>query len=196
MNNLNFWEFILERIAIHEKKERGEPWPWTNDLILQRYYFCNIFREWDKTTIWFAENIRKNWQFDKRVILATIIFRWFNRIETGKILLDNDLYEHWDSAKAKELLKNVTPVVTGAYIIKSPNGMSKLEGVCKCLDYLWQYKQTVEDSIISYPKCLEWQWRALQNYPYMGPFSAYEVITDLRHTGFGMGATDIYTWAN
>jgi hypothetical protein len=196
MSNLNFWEFIQERINIYTRRQKGDPWPWTDDLILQRYYFCNIFREWDKTTEWFVRNLRSRYEFDKRVIMATVIFRWFNRIETGQTLLENDLYEHWDSVKAKELLRSRVPVVTGAYIIKTPNNMTKLDGVCWCIDQMWEHKQTVEDCIAMYPRSLEWQWRSIQNYPYMGPFMAYEVITDLRHTQYGMHASDIYTWAN
>jgi hypothetical protein len=193
---MNFWEFTRERIAIYEARREGKPWPWTNDLVLQRYYFCNIFREWDRTTIWFRENVRDYLQDSNEIILATIIFRWFNRIEIGKVLLDNHLLTEWNSDKAKELLRGTSPIVTGAFIVKTPVNMNKLDGVCWCIDNMWRAKQTVQDSILAFPNALEWQWRALQNWSHMGPFMAYEVVTDLRHTKFGRYAHDIYTWAN
>lgn len=43
--------FIEERIRIWEKKTSGEKPPYTNDLVLARYRFCNIFRELDRQTI-------------------------------------------------------------------------------------------------------------------------------------------------
>lgn len=42
--------FIQERELIRFKKERGDPWPWTKDPVLQAYRFCNVRREDDKET--------------------------------------------------------------------------------------------------------------------------------------------------
>jgi hypothetical protein len=43
--------FIHERIAIWEKKTKGEMSPYTEDIILSTYRFCNILREFDRQTI-------------------------------------------------------------------------------------------------------------------------------------------------
>ncbi len=45
--------FIHERINIWEQKEQNQPKPWTQDPVLSKYRFCNIFREFDKQTITF-----------------------------------------------------------------------------------------------------------------------------------------------
>ena len=45
--------FITERINIWEKKVTNKKTPYTNDIILSRYRFCNIFREFDRQTIEF-----------------------------------------------------------------------------------------------------------------------------------------------
>ncbi|MBP9771542.1 MAG: hypothetical protein KBD16_01295 [Candidatus Pacebacteria bacterium] len=47
--------FIHERIAIWKKKTSGDQAPYTNDPILSKYRFCNIFREFDRQTIFFHE---------------------------------------------------------------------------------------------------------------------------------------------
>jgi hypothetical protein len=39
-----------------------------------------------------------------------------------------------------------------------------------------------------------WEW--LKQFPGWGPFTAYEVVTDLRHTRYLCNAPDIDTWAN
>ena len=45
--------FVVERIAVWKRKERGDGPPYTTDPILGRYRFCNIFREFDRQTIEF-----------------------------------------------------------------------------------------------------------------------------------------------
>lgn len=45
--------FIGERLSIWKKKVSGEKPPYTADLILRTYRFCNIFREFDRQTIEF-----------------------------------------------------------------------------------------------------------------------------------------------
>lgn len=44
-------DFAHERLSIWEKKIFGASEPYTKDPILQKYRFCNIFREFDKQTI-------------------------------------------------------------------------------------------------------------------------------------------------
>ena len=191
----NFFNFLNERHRIYLKKLRGEEYPWTKDPILQKYKFTNVFREQDTTTVWFRENIRDSLGDSTDVALATIIFRWFNLIETGKILLDHELLTRWDSDLCYEVLQDQPKWVTGAYIIKTPTGMNKLEGVCWCVDQIFNdgtFLNKVENATHS----LKELWEILLPYPYMGPFMAYEVVTDWRHTHIGEDAADIMTWAN
>jgi len=44
-------DFAQERLSIWEKKISQSPMPYTSDPILQKYRFCNVFREFDKQTI-------------------------------------------------------------------------------------------------------------------------------------------------
>jgi hypothetical protein len=192
---LSFWEFCNERHRIYKRRQAGDKWPWTDEKILQEYYFCNIFRELDTTTIWFKENIRGPLHNHGDVIMATVIFRWFNRIATGNILLRHNLLVHWDTTEALLQLEHETPVVTGAYIIKTPNGMDKLHGVCWSIDQMWARRSAIL-SYITECDTLEQAWRYLSLFPYQGPFMSYEVVTDLRHTAWLSGARDIMTWAN
>lgn len=45
--------FIRERMKIWGCKTDGRPLPYTDDVILQKYRFCNIYREFDRQTIEF-----------------------------------------------------------------------------------------------------------------------------------------------
>lgn len=189
-----YWIHERETIRIAKEVER-RPQPWTDDPILQKFKFCQVFREDDRTTRWFKHHIRNVWRDDPEVLMATVIFRWFNFIETGRTLLKHNLHIEWDRKKAIEEITKQDQWITGAYIIKTPNRMDKVTGVAECVSHMWGDREKLVDEILE-SKSLEKAWKILRDYPYMGPFMAYEVVTDLRHTYLLRDATDILTWAN
>lgn len=233
MNPEPFFNFINERYNIFLKKSRGEPRPWTEDDILDYYKFTNVFREDDATTVWFRENVRDELQNDLNIILATVVFRWFNRMSSGDALFcAQDLYEDiqntaflkyqetGDGKILKDALQKYIglggPYVTGAYIIKTPNGLDKLTGVCWALEHFWRdkyplkYKKggaTLTEDVgwergteIMFDEStyvtLEQAWDWLRKFSYLGDFMSYEIVTDLRFTRALRRAPDIMTWAN
>ena len=186
----------IERENIRLQKEVSQlPPPWTNDSILQEYKFCQVFREDDRTTRWFREHIREPMKNSPDVFMATVIFRWFNWIPTGRTLIEHGLLKRWDRKKAIEEITKQPKWITGAYIIKTPNGMDKVTGVAECISHMWQDREYLAKEIVK-TKSLEDTWTLLRDYPYMGPFMAYEVVTDLRHTYLLENAEDVLTWAN
>ena len=54
----DFFAYARKRHEIYLKRKAGEPPPWTDDPILQQYRFTNVFRELDKTTLWFKKYVR------------------------------------------------------------------------------------------------------------------------------------------
>jgi hypothetical protein len=70
-----FLYWIRERHSIYLRRKAGKPKPWTDDAILQNYFFTNPYRENDKTTVWFRETIREPLRNDPRVLMATVIFQ-------------------------------------------------------------------------------------------------------------------------
>jgi len=189
-----FFYWVHERTSIQEKKDRGDPWPWTDDLIFREFKFTNAYRERDKTTVWFRENIRDPLRWKPEVYMATVIFRWFNLIETGKTLMRHNLHIDWDPQKAYDVITPQSKWVTGAYMIKSPTGKNKVRGVCEIITTVWNDRRKFIN------KC---PWDSLQSmnnflegYPFLGPFLSYELVTDLRHTFIGAKAFDIDVWAN
>ena len=82
-----YWIEERERIRRVKEEDKQEP-PWTRDPILQEFKFCQVYREDDRTTRWFREHIREPLRNKPEVLMATVIFRFFNLIETGHTLLD------------------------------------------------------------------------------------------------------------
>lgn len=196
---LAYW--IKERHAIHLRRQAGKPKPWTDDEVLQSFFFTNPYRENDKTTVWFRQNVRDPLRDDPRVLFATIAFRWFNKIETAQVLMahdeGDDLLLSWDEREAVRRLKKaneVGPVFTGAYMIKSQTGMPKIDGVCKSITKYWKRQESLLERVEG-ATTLQEAHKALLG-EYLGGFMAYEIVTDLRWTYLLEAATDTMTWCN
>ena len=194
LNRYCYWQIERENIRLQKEVSQLPP-PWTSDSILREYKFCQVFREDDRTTRWFKTHIREPMKNSPDVLMATVIFRWFNWIPTGRTLIKHDLLKNWNRKKAIEEITKQPKWITGAYIIKTPNGMDKVTGVAECVSHMWQDREYLAKEVVK-TKSLEDTWSLLRDYPYMGPFMAYEVVTDLRHTYLLEEAKDVLTWAN
>ena len=205
----NFFNYARERYDIFLRRGQGANRPWTDDPILQEYRFCNVFREDDIVTQWIAEYVREPLRDDERVVLAMVVARWFNRVTTlekihGQLIMHDvpsttNLFLDWNPAYARKRLKDHAPLVTGAYMVKTPAGMNKLEGLLECIGLVaaaidrGELSHAIESGVFTtLREATSW----LAQFPYLGPFMAYEVVTDLRHTSILENATDIMTWAN
>jgi len=198
INRFLYW--IEERHKIHLKRENGDSKPWTDDKVLQSNFFTNPYRENDKTTVWFRENVRDPLRDDPRVLLATVIFRWFNRIDTGELLLEKGLLTKWNAKSAVPLLRqhNKTgPVFTGAYMIKAGNGPPgcKIPNVCEAITTVWKSRKKLL-RVCDNDCRLEALWNCLIKFPHLGGFMSYEIVCDLRYTDLLSNAPDIDTWTN
>jgi hypothetical protein len=213
-----FFAYARERHAVHLRRASGQKAPWTTDPVLQSNRFCNVYRELDRTTAWFRQHVRGPMANSPDVLLATVVFRWFNRISTGEAIfcqpyLDGrTAFEAWarDGESILVLKESILrlcgsgPYVTGAYTINTNTcalGTSKLDGV---LQIIAKWVETHPD------------WRevaldrmgrgvvevTLQGFcdwcrsPNLGPFMTYEVACDLRHTALLRRAKDLCWWAN
>jgi len=186
---MEYFATAREREHIRHRRLAGDAPPWTQDPIFQQWRFTNVHREHDKTTTWFREHVRS--KLDGRAAVeATLIFRWFNRVETGEVVEDL-LLNGWDRGEAERRLKTVRPLVTGAYMIKSPPGLSKLQGLLDCID---QARRLLPAQPLW--SGLQEAWNALLVIPYLGPFLCHEIVTDLRWTSVLSHADDVNTWSN
>jgi hypothetical protein len=215
-----FFEFAQERHRMYIRRfvERQPP-PWTNDPILANYRFTNVYRQLDRTTEWYTKNVTGGYADQPDLLPATAVFRWFNKIETGEVLLngrsDDVLFDHWvmgevtpeEVRSAIVLSRGQGPYVTAAYIVKTPNGMSKLDGVLQACDNFLKGQATdvrgralgwreAAEKMVSERWTLEQAWEWVRAFPYQGDFTAYEVVSDLRHTYLLRDASDIMLWAN
>lgn len=196
-----FWT-ARQRYEIKLRREAGEPAPWTGDWVFRSYRFCNVFREDDRVTRWLREHVRGPLRHSRHVLWAIIVHRWFNRIESMEVLNDSALGisrgEFHPQQMRERLLFTLPkgPWVTGAYMIKTPAGMDKIDGLLWCLGQIHPDVEHLAVRMYEEGTTLEGVWDVLRRYPYLGDFMAYEVVTDLRHTDLLCDAPDIMLWAN
>lgn len=199
-----YFHWIAERQSIYQKKQAGEPKPWTTDEIMQRYKFCNVFREQDTVTIWIDKNIRQRWASHPYLWFALCVARRINLPETLAQL--DDLLVDWDWVKAEAILNNrrksKQQIYSSAYMLTT-GGRSVPKNYDTChniLQSLWEKREVITNHLENLTKrqrTLEYLFNVFSkgHVGYSG-FIAYEIVTDMRHTRYLLGAKDIDTWAN
>lgn len=208
-----FRAYINERQTIFNKRAAGEKAPWTKDDILLNYRFCNVFREDDTVTVWVEENIRKPFADHPNLWVMLAIARYINWPPTlAHLITYPDAWPSSENFDPKDLGQgleewsaNNKKTYTGAYMIRAESDQSKEWYSWSKNRYiaeivigsLWEDRDDWEELLENNPT-LEEVWDKFQQPTYrgFGPFMAYEVVTDLRHTRYCRNASDIYLWAN
>src|SRR5258706_195533 len=91
-----FVAFIAEREAIRMRRfVMQNPWPWTDDPILQEFRFTNVHREDDAVSQHYQKTVRNRYIDSCLVIPGTVIYRWFNRMSTCDDIFKETVFEDY-----------------------------------------------------------------------------------------------------
>jgi hypothetical protein len=192
--------FIKEREAIYQKRLDGRPKPWTKDPILQRYRFCNIYRENDAVTKWIYENWQVPYRGEAHMWFWMVVARLLNNPESlGDDRMDKlrhrgvwfqDAFVSILTKRKQEKKRNFN----GAYIV-STNGHAMDKAVYlanRVLDPLWANRKeimpVVGDTLASFHE-------RLTEYDGLGSFMAAQVVADMKAIQPLLSAPDWYVWA-
>lgn len=190
-----FWYWINERHRIYQRRLDGLPRPWTADTILQRYKFTNVFRELDRGTAWLRENFTQpHWNDPLELIAFNLAwYRMFNWTGTGEYL---GWQETWDPEAVKDkLYRKEGQIFTGAHIIHSEPGQSKIESIVDVCSHVWAIRDAIKNTARD-TRRLEATFKLLTTLRHIGGFMGYEIVTDYRHSRLLLDAIDVRTWAN
>ncbi|MFA5856221.1 MAG: nucleotide kinase domain-containing protein [Candidatus Pacearchaeota archaeon] len=186
------YHWIFERYNIHIKKDiEKKDKPWTQDLILQNYRFCNVRREHDKESRWLIENIiNSNLSYENK-LLNIILFRLINKSQTIKIfgILD---FNNLDFIKIKKDLEDFKlnnpdyiyfsnafftsgPKVVCNKYFKEDNMVIKM--IMLVLKY---YKEGIIKKINNSINQKE-VFNSLKSYNGLGNFLAYQIFVDFTY---------------
>lgn len=201
MSEVDFFEFMNERHAIHHCRKDGRPWPWTDDEIFKRYKFCNVFRQLDRGTSYWIKVCKKNAPLGETVF-NTALYRLFNLPATWELM--GKWHNQWDLRSRKRYAKLLATarehkirVWSDAYMITGTRaaGRAKHDMAFEAVTEIWLHRREIADLIRQQGETLEAVTKTLSPFPAFGRFLAYEVACDLMHTK-RIKAPDHLTWAN
>lgn len=192
----NFFWFVNERHSIYIKKSNGFSRPWTKDNILATKKFCNIYRELDKGTVWYIDNIVKpileekanNWHLE--LLFQTIQYRFINTVKIMDELGGPVKMWDFDKISFENKIRNINSVIpfNTAYAIcltfsQYPNASDMHNGLALILNDIKNDICKITADLLS-ANNLESACNALSSRRGIGKFLAYEIACDLMYSGF------------
>lgn len=185
------FKFMNERYMVYDRKRRGQPKPWTKDEILQRYRFCNVYREYDTQTRWLASTWRRDHQ---DFWFVALVFRFINWHETAQELGYPIPWSPESFIKVlKRRKKQGKKVYSGAYMI-STHGVKEPKDtyLAKSLTKIWEARAEIRyrkgETLAEFHARLEGCFD-------VGSFIAGQVIADAKYIGVMTQAPDWRTFA-
>jgi hypothetical protein len=196
MRTADFMRFVCKRYEIFERRKKRQAPPWTKDVILRDYRFCNVHRENDRVTRWIAEHWRDS-RFDSNdVWFWMVIARLINRIEALEMLPPPGRKWHPESfAGMLHDHRNAGGKVFGAAYIVSTGG-KQMDKVQYVADYvlapLWANRVRLRPQA---GQTLAEYNGLLRQYDGLGSFMAAQVVADIKYTAPLRSAKDWWTFA-
>ena len=209
MNWKPLYEWMRARHQIYVRRfVRHQPWPWTDDRILQSYRFCNVYRELDTVTQWVDEHIRRRYHDHRNLWFMLAVARQINWPDTLAEIMAEGGWPTGDfnprRMRSIMLARQARgeKLYTGAYILNGQLGSKYVKGkddkayyTCHVvLQSVWEDRARIIAAL--HLRSLEAAWAALHTNFGWGPFTSYEVVCDLRYTRYLSNARDKLTWAN
>lgn len=186
-----FWRFIYERQAIwHRRFALKLPREkWTQDPILSRYKFTNVYRILDRGSRYIFDTVIKdnngNLLKDSKLILWRIFcYRMINKIETFDAIGIPSLVQ-WDPDEFRlnllDIQKTGKAVFTNAYITcqsgkkqsRIENAVEMYDNMHRILDKLW-LKIQLADSLKQVHSILETAYG-------VGHFTSFQICLDMMY---------------
>lgn len=168
--------FIQEREKVRLAKESGKPKPWTDDVILQSYRFCNIRRADDKVSRWLINNWYKPNFNHKNILLAVALARFINKPESLSVIgFPDKWYPGRLLSRLREYRDDGNTVFNGAYMVRGNDGIDKLD----CVINHYVQPLTKRKDWINTDSMEQSHSQLCLSYGF-GSFMAGQVVADLR----------------
>jgi hypothetical protein len=200
-----YFQTAYERQRIWRRRFlEHSPGPWTDDPILAKYHFTNVYRELDRGTVHYGRHVidplTKSGASDGDVFAATVAYRWFNRVETwDRTLAEPILAGRFDSGEIEARLRAQDgPVFTSAHMVCAYDGYAgddKIARVCGLLDAVFANRDTIAARL----KTARWPlaaFKVITSLDGIAGFNGYEIYSDLLYWEDRFFPWDENAWAN
>jgi hypothetical protein len=185
-----YWRFAESRQKLFFRRLSGSPPPWTDDPILPKHRFTNVYRASDRVSQYLIRHvIYEGDQSANEIFFRAVLFRFFNRIQTWERLKASVGEISWRTFELppyQQVLDNALAsgerVYSAAYIMPTP----RFGAVRKHTNHLLLLKHMMQDdapSKIADASSLESVFKFLRTYPSLGDFLAFQLAIDLNYSG-------------
>ena len=191
-----FMRFVHERYLVAIRRNTGSPRPWTTDPILSQYKFTNVYREWDRVTVWIRERWRIPHAGDKHLWFAMVIARLVNHPPT---LVRMPFPGRWNKSAFLAVMKTQKELgqkaFGSAYIVSTGGlAMNKAEYLASyVLDPMWGFRDEIAP--MEGQSLLAW-FNQISLSQGMGSFMAAQIVADMKYVAPLSEAHDWWTFAS
>jgi len=189
-----YWYFAGERQKIFYSRIRNpELEKWSEDEILNNFKFTNAYRASDRVSQYLIKNVIYSDNYEKNesnVFFRIMLFKLFNKIETWELLekrIGVLTYESFDFKRYDQVLTNAIEqkerIYSAAYIM--PSGKTSFGYPKKHRNHLTLLEALIKNETykrIIYSSNMEEGYKVLLSCPTLGPFLAYQLITDINYS--------------
>ncbi len=188
-----YWRFASERQQVFCARVAGKPGPWTDDPILQRYKFCNVFRAADRVSQYLIRHVAyapEPSEPEDR-LFQILAFRFFSRVETwesvraslGRAPCIADLASGAFLRALERAKEENGGLYTGAFILCAADAYrqpSKHRNHVELFRHMF-VKDRLGARLLAATSLRE-IYDLLHAYPLVGDFMAYQVAVDLNYS--------------
>lgn len=188
-----YWYFAAERQAVFERRVAGKSPPWTDDPILQRFKFCNVYRAADRVSQYLIREVAYHAEpvgpADR--LFQIVAFRTFSKIETwrgvqaflGRHPTLEDLGDGSFTAALEHVKRLNSGLYTGAFILCATDAYSQPSKHRNHIElFRHMFLQDALGERLLAAKSLRAVYDLLHGYPLMGDFMSYQIAIDLNYS--------------
>lgn len=187
-----YWRFAKSRQdTFFARFENGGEQKFSLDPIIQRFRFTNVFRASDRVSQYLIKRVLYNQNWSPRdLVFRTLIFKFFNKIETweklkslsGEICWETYDFKLFDHCLLASMGRN-EKIYSAAYIM--PSGKAAYGYKRKHQNHLKIIESMIADNtperLVQQPD-LESVYQLLRRHPCIGPFIGYQLAIDLNYS--------------
>ncbi len=186
----SYWRFAAARQDLFMRRIRGEPPPWTTDPIIAAHRFTNAYRAADRVSQYLIRHVIYEGESSaEEVFFRTMLFKFFNRIDTWKLLVEHlGAIPTWRDFEIERYARVLDAALargrrlySAAYIMPSP----PFGNARKHRNHLHLLDRMMRDGAprrIGQASSLQEVFEVLRGYPSLGDFLAFQFAIDLNYS--------------
>lgn len=189
----HFWEFTSERQRVFEQRLTNPIGPWTDNPILARYKFCNVFRAADRVSQYLIREVAygSEHESDEDRAFQIVAFRHFSNIATWNSVVGILGHPPRLEDLASDAFENALTITraqngglyTGAFILCATDSYGRR---IKHLNHVELFRHMFLRSDLAgdvlAASSLAEIFSLLKAYPLTGDFMSYQLAIDLNYS--------------